>query len=98
MAQACRRLEASRGPRVWRWVQEEGDAKLKARAERVNAMFVEVELPRFRGRLMAERFRSAHHLPWAAGGIVERPARPGRLAAAPLAPKTGPQEARRASF
>jgi hypothetical protein len=30
---------------VWRWVQEEGDAKLKARAERVNAMFVDGEAP-----------------------------------------------------
>jgi hypothetical protein len=30
---------------VWRWVQAEGDARLKARAERVNAMFGDGEAP-----------------------------------------------------
>ncbi len=30
---------------IWRWVQAEGDARLKARAERVNAMFSDGEAP-----------------------------------------------------
>ena len=30
---------------IWRWVQAEGDARLKARAERVNAMFIDGEAP-----------------------------------------------------
>jgi Uncharacterised protein family (UPF0236) len=30
---------------IWRWVQADGDAKLKARAERVNALFADGEAP-----------------------------------------------------
>jgi hypothetical protein len=48
--EAARLLGAEVGAHVnhrapWRWVQAEGDARLKARAERVNAMFADGEAP-----------------------------------------------------
>lgn len=48
--EAARLLSAEVGARVdhralWRWVQTEGDARLRARSERVNAMFADGEAP-----------------------------------------------------
>ena len=62
--EAARLLSAEVGVGVdhrapWRWVQAEGDATLQARAERVNAMFEDGEVPPRPERTVPERLTAA---------------------------------------
>jgi hypothetical protein len=60
---------------IWRWVQADGDERLRARAERVNAMFGDGEVPPRPGRPVPDRLTVAVD----ATGIRLREGEPGSV-------------------